>query len=275
MKIGINVMSSIKEMREDFEGIASKLKSWGCDYFEVMSDWGARQETVDYYAQFTGESHWDRENTLKRLGYLRSIGMDIKGMFVFDELLEEQAKDLGIYCRDNCIGYVVLSFLGYGTVEEIYEKIGLIKTVSAVLKDYGVRLYLHNHEHDMNRVTDRDGREKAMIDVFLEHLSPEELMLEVDTGWLIYAGIDPAVYVAEHEDRIAILHLKDIVPDFKTRDRDKIFVACGKGVTDFKALFNALSPKKRDEILYVIDQDNSQGSILDDLRDGIVYLKAL
>ena len=275
MKIGINVMSSIKEMRDDFEGTALKLKSWGCDYFEAMSDWGARQETVDHYARFTGKSYWDRENTLKRLEYLRFIGMDIKGMFVFDELLEEQAKDLGIYCRDNRIGYVVLSFLDYGTVDEIYEKIGLIQKVYAILKVYGVRLYLHNHEHDMNMVTDRDGRKKAMIDVFLEHLSPEELMLEVDTGWLIYAGVDPVSYVAKHEDRIAILHLKDIVPDFKTRDRDKIFVACGRGVADFKGIFDAISPEKRNEILYVIDQDNSQGSILDDLRDGIAYLKAL
>ena len=60
MKIGVNAMSTISAMRDDFEGTIKRLKDGGCDYLEVMSDWGAKQETIDFYAGLTnGSSGWD------------------------------------------------------------------------------------------------------------------------------------------------------------------------------------------------------------------------
>lgn len=276
MRIGINVMSSISAMRKDFEGTVQKLRDGGCYYFELMSDWGARQETIDFYAGLSGgASGWDPANTLKRLEIIRSYGMDVKGMFVFDEILEEQADALGQYCKNAGISYVVLSFLKYGSIEDIYRKIEMIRRTAAVLKPYGVQVFQHNHEHDVLPVTDRDGKSKPIIDVFLEQLSPGELMLEVDTGWVKYAGLDPAAYIHEKSDRIGILHFKDICRDYLNVSRENIFVPCGSGVVDFQAVLDAVPPEKKDTVLYVIDQDASAGDITDDLVQAVSYFSSL
>ena len=201
--------------------------------------------------------------------------MDIRGIFVFDSVILQQADQLGQYCRDAGIRYIVFSFLDYGTIDDIYSKIETVRHTAGILGQYGVRVLQHNHEHDTALITDRDGKKKPIIDVFLEQLSPEELMLEVDTGWIKYAGLDPAEYIREKAERIMILHLKDICHDFREVSRDKIFVPCGAGAVDFQAVMDAIPADRRDSMLYVIDQDASGGDIVDDLITGMQYLNGL
>ena len=236
MDIGINVMSSIGTMKEDFQGTLKKLVNGGCSFLELMSDWGAKQETIDFYASLTGgPSGWDPENTLERLQIIRSLGMDAKGMFVFDEMLEEQAEDLGKYCKENGIFYVVISFLNYGNIDDIYEKIGLIRRTAAILEPYKVQIVQHNHEHDVIPITDRDGIEKPIIDVFLEQLLPQELMLEVDTGWLQYAGVDPAArdyilrtIISNYDENATVLISTHLIADVENVLDEAIFLKQGK-----------------------------------------------
>lgn len=273
MKIGINAMSTIGAMAQDFEGTIKRLREAGLDYIEAMSDWGARPETIEFYTGLTGSSGWDPENTLRRLEVLRSYGMDIRGIFIFDEALDEQAEELGKYCGRAGIRYVVLSFLKYDGIDDIYNKIELIRRTAKILKPFGVQICQHNHEHDVVFITDRDGVRKPVIDIFLEQLSPEELMLEMDTGWVQYAGLDPVQFIRERLDRVGILHFKDICRDFKSVSREEIFVPCGQGAVDFPAVLGAIPEDRREMIGYVIDQDASKGDIVEDLAEAIAYFK--
>lgn len=274
MEIGINAMSSIGTMQKDFEGAILRLKDGGCTWIEAMSDWGARPETVVYYENLTGgPSGWDPQNTVNRIEFMKKENMQIRGIFVFDEILEEQAEDLGKYCRENGISYIVISFMEYGDIDDIYSKVSLIRKVSAILRAYGVRVLMHNHDHDTRIVEDRDHVRKQTMTIFLENCSPEELMLEVDTGWLVYAGIDPVEYVREHLDRIAVLHFKDICEGYGSMSRDDIFVPCGKGVVDFENILKAAAGKK--DLLYVLDQDASGGDIIEDHIQSIKYFNKL
>ena len=169
----------------------------------------------------------------------------------------------------------MLSFREYGGVDEIYEKIAALRKLAGTMGRYGVRVLLHNHEHDLARVTDRDGTEKQIIDVFLDQLRPEELMLEVDTGWVQYVGGDPVAYVREKLDRIAVLHFKDICREFREVAREEIFVPCGKGAVDFQGVLDAIPAEKKASMGFVIDQDASGGDIVEDLVEALAYLHAL
>lgn len=275
MEFGINVMSLIHAMNEDFDGCINRLKTGGCNYFEAMSNWGAEQKTVEFYEKMMGgPSGWDKENTLKRLTYLRSIGMDIKGLFVFEDKLIEQAEELGAYCQDAGLSYVVLTFLEYKNgIDSVYEKIALIQQSSKILKKYNVKVILHNHDHDFSKIIDKDGVEKYIIDIFLEQCSTQELMLELDTGWLVYAGIDALAYIADKIERIAILHLKDICKAYKSVNRQNIFVACGDGAVDFRAVMEVIPAQKKREILFVLDQDASENDIIEDQLKSLQYFR--
>jgi len=276
MQIGINVMSTISTMRDNFQGTVKRLTDGGCSYFEAMSDWGAKEETLDFYAGLTGgRNGWDREQTLERLEYIRSVGSDIRGIFVFDESIQEQTEQLGAYCRDAGMQYVVFSFLEYQGLDDVYSKIDLLRKVSGVMRRFGVQVLMHNHEHDCTEIEDKDGKEKEIIDIFLENLSAQELALEVDVGWLQYADIDPVVYVNRKMDRIQILHLKDICRNYKEKERSHIFVPCGKGVVDFPAIMKVVQEAGRKDMQYVIDQDASEGDIVEELVESVAYLKSI
>lgn len=276
MQIGINVMSLGTPMNQNFESCINNLKNAGCNYFELMSDWGAFPETIKFYENLSGEpSGWDFENSKKRISAIRKAGMDVKGMFVFEECLKGQADELGKYCQELHISYIVLSFLNYENgIDSVYEKINFINELAVTLNKYDVQIIIHNHEHDFNKLTDKDGVEKYILDIILEHCS-DTLMLELDTGWALYAGIDIPNYIQTHLDQLAILHFKDICKQYKNTDRDNIFVPCGDGAVDFATILNAIPDDNLNRILYVLDQDKAETDIVEEQAKSLQYLHKL
>lgn len=53
--------------------------------------------------------------------------MDIKGLFVFFEDLENQAEDVAKYCKEEGIEYISMSFAGYNDIDDVYKKIQMLK----------------------------------------------------------------------------------------------------------------------------------------------------
>ena len=49
----------------------------------------------------------------------------------------------------------------------------------------------------------------------LESTNPQNVMLELDTYWVMRGGIDPIDLMGKHADRIVMLHQKDCPADFK------------------------------------------------------------
>lgn len=275
MRIGTNAISTIPQMREDFEGTIKILHDGGCSFLEPYADWGGSKELLAMCEEQGGKSYWDSENMSKRLEYMKTLGMSIESLFVFDQELEEQAEEMGKYCKEHGIHNVVVNVPGFKDREDVYAHIGLLKRAAKILKPYEVQLLKHNHEYELERITDVDGKEKYVIDIFLEQCTPEELMLEIDTGWIVYSGLDAVEFIKERIDRIAILHLKDICADYKEKNRELISVACGQGIVPFEQVFAVIPDDKKDKILYMLDQDSSEGDMVTDLLESIKYLNAL
>lgn len=273
MKFGANVISIIPQMREDFKGTVDALKIAGCTFLEPTGDWGASDELLNICEKQAGKSGWDTQNMENRLNYLKSVGMTIPGMFVFDQILEKQADQMGKYFQKNGIYYAVVNVPGFSDLNAVYDHIDCLKRVAAKLRPYGVQLVKHNHEYELTKITDRDGKEKYILDIFMEQCTPEELMLEIDTGWLMYMGIDPAEFIRERIERIKCIHLKDICADYQSKERENISVACGEGIVDFGNIFDKIPKEKKDQILFMLDQDSSQGDIMYDLVASLQYLQ--
>ena len=125
MKIGINGLSLMKDLNKDFHKTAEILKEAGCNYIEPLSDWCADPKMLDFYASLSGErSNWDPENAKKRIAILREYGIGVIGMFVFTDYIEEQAQELGEFCKENGITPDFISYTVYlRTVEEVVETI--------------------------------------------------------------------------------------------------------------------------------------------------------
>ena len=277
MQIGINTLSIAKEIREDPSGVAAYLRSIGCGYIEAMTDLGAKEETVEFYAQFIGgRSGWDMAGIRSHVAEMREAGMDVQGVFLFDDCLKENLDEICALLQELGISYGVLTFMNYGeTLESVDEKIALVKRVGPCLRGYGVQLMVHTHDHDFARLTDRDGVKKPLIQMFLEQTTREEMQLELDVGWAHYAGLDAAAYVRDNADRIGILHLKDLNKNYKNMAHDDVSVACGTGVVDFPAILAAVPVAQRETMRYVLDQDPSDTDMLADHAASICYLNGI
>lgn len=277
MRIGINTMSISNEIRADISGVATYLRSIGCGYIEPMTDLGAKEETVEFYAQFTGgRTGWDMAGIRDRVAAVRAAGLDVQGVFLFDECLEENLDEIGTLLQKLDISYGVLSFMNYGeTLESVDEKIALVKRIGPRLRSYNVQLMIHTHDHDFAQLTDHDGIKKPLMQMFLEQTTREEMQLELDVGWAHYAGLDVAAYVRDNADRIGILHLKDLNKNYKNMAHDDVSVACGTGVVDFPAILAAVPEAQRETMRFVLDQDPSDTDMLTDHAASIRYLNGL
>lgn len=97
------------------------------------------------------------------------------------------------------------------------------------LADVGMRLAYHHHDFELERHGDRDG-----LSALLDAAAPERLSVELDSGWLLAVGHDPAQWVSAWGERVARLHLKDV-----DLDRSPPWVDVGDGALDLTGLLIA------------------------------------
>ena len=101
----------------------------------------------------------------------------------------------------------------------------------------GFQLGYHNHAVDLKQLSG-----KTALDELIADTNPKLVVFELDTGHVIHAGRDPIEYLRKYQNRVQLLHLKDLQPGFHvsaridTEDMDTN-AELGSGVIDWRALF--------------------------------------
>lgn len=91
-----------------------------------------------------------------------------------------------------------------------------------------ITLAYHNHDFEFASL----GGVTTGHETLLRNCDPELVKFELDLFWLQKAGRDPAMYIAEHPGRIALVHVKDMA-------RDGSMTEVGTGTIDFQRAFDA------------------------------------
>ncbi len=68
---------------------------------------------------------------------------------------------------------------------------------------FGFKVYYHNHTHEW-----RQENDESLMETILRHTDPSYVCMEMDAGWAICAGIDPAAFVAKYPGRVELMHVK-------------------------------------------------------------------
>ena len=122
---------------------------------------------------------------------------------------------------------------------------------------HGLSVGYHNHWWELAEV---DGRHA--LEVLADHLAPE-VRLEVDTYWAHAGGADVPALLERLGDRVFALHVKD--GDGSTDTKKQVAVGSGSlPVWDFIAA--------KPDALRVVELDDSDGDLLDAVRDSRTYL---
>lgn len=104
-------------------------------------------------------------------------------------------------------------------------KAATLNNAGRICHDLGVHVSSHNHTHEVAHDADEIRR-------LLSKTDPELVSLLFDVGHVHHNEVDVPAFVAEHGERIAGLHIRDV------RDGEEVLIGTGK--VDFPALAGAL-----------------------------------
>jgi sugar phosphate isomerase/epimerase len=124
------------------------------------------------------------------------------------------------------------------------EKLG--KGAEAAVK-HGLAVTWHNHDFEFVALPDGARPIDHIFDA-----GGDKVKFEIDCGWIVRAGADPAAELRRFADRIVAIQTKDTAP-LGTKEDDG-WTATGDGIIDWAALVPLFRATKADHI--VTEHDN-------------------
>jgi sugar phosphate isomerase/epimerase len=136
------------------------------------------------------------------------------------------------------------------TVEKVKSLAQRMNEVAANLSESDARLGFHNHDGEFQEI----GDETTPLEVFDESLN-EEVIFEIDVGWVLTAGYDPTEVIERYNERTELIHMKDM--------ENGEFREIGEGAVDMREVARVARKKARvDYLIYEHDSpSNPAGSV--------------
>ena len=203
INIGLQLYTVRDECEKDFLGTLKKVAEIGYKGLEFCGYYGIKATELREYIDKLGlkalcahVSLSDMlENFDREIEYAKILGMKTISL---PWLPEEYRTDSAAYLKTA----VVL-----GLLEE---------KCSAV----GIQLCYHNHDFEFETIDN-----KYVLDVFIDKVP--NLMLELDTFWTSYVGLDTLEYMKKNSSKLQFVHLKDMIKGDKPE-----FAEVGEGCLD-------------------------------------------
>jgi sugar phosphate isomerase/epimerase len=146
------------------------------------------------------------------------------------------------------------------TEEGIKSTADQLNAAAEKAASYGLRVGYHNHWWEIeSQVNGKHG-----LEVLADNLAPE-VVLEVDTYWAYAGGADVPALLQRLGDRVVALHIKDGDGTTDTKKQ----VAVGSGSVPVQDILAA-----KPDALRVVELDDSEGDLLQAVRDSYAYLTA-
>jgi sugar phosphate isomerase/epimerase len=113
----------------------------------------------------------------------------------------------------------------------------------------GIAFAYHNHNVELVRV---EG--VVPLDYLMSRTDPGLVKMELDLGWLAFAGANPADYVRRYSGRVIACHMKDYDARLPTDAPEQKLVEPGAGAIDFAAVLTAMRDARVPHAFIEIDE---------------------
>ncbi len=275
MEIGINTFGLSKLMGEDFEGTLENMKDCGitaiepCVFYAKQVGWlGKLIKSGVNKSQMGGGCLFD-EDVERKIKIIKEKGFKIRSLHLMiftKNSLEKQFKTALKCARENEISYIVVSY-NMKSIKKMKKRIAALKKATEEAKKYGVQILYHNHSEELIM---ENG--DCVLDYILREIP--DIKIQIDLGWVKFAGVDCVTAMQKYRDRIDILHFKDVIEGANEKNKRHCFTAIGEGSIPLEAIMKEALNLNLDEVPYVIDQDASEGDMLQDILNGVQNIQA-
>ncbi len=244
--VGIQLYTVRAEMAKDFEGTLKAVAALGYKEFE--------------FAGYNNKSPQEVKTLLSSLGVTAP-----SAHFALAALEKDLSKTID---TAKAVGHkiIICPFLMPNerkTLDDYKKVCGILNRAGEACQKAGIQLGYHNHDFEFKEL---EGQ--LPMDLMLAECDKNLVKIELDLGWITYAGKDPLTYFAKHPGRFICFHVKDMNPNTK-----EVTVELGRGNVDFKRI---LAKSKQAGVKhYFVEQDHSTMSPLESIKISMEYLKKL
>ena len=138
------------------------------------------------------------------------------------------------------------------------------------MKKFGMKMLIHNHTEEF-----RVKQGVVVYDELLRLTDPAKVTMEMDCGWVVVGGKDPADYLTRYPTRISMLHVKDFKLQAAQASESGAppSAELGRGSIDYRRIFQAA---KKGNIQHAfVEQEEFDIPPMDALKIDADYMKAL
>lgn len=96
----------------------------------------------------------------------------------------------------------------FTTYDDLMRQCEFFNQVGRECHEEGFTFLYHNHDHEF-----RTFNGKAILDLIVENTDPNYLSLELDTFWVMRAGLNPVEILKHFGQRVKLVHQKDFAWD--------------------------------------------------------------
>ncbi|KMK78121.1 sugar phosphate isomerase/epimerase family protein [Alkalihalobacillus pseudalcaliphilus] len=241
--ISIQLYTLRNQLENDFKGVLEEVARLGFDGVELAGYSGLTVEEVK--------------------SILDELNLQVSSSHIpLERFKNELEQVIAEHKLLGCTHLIVPFLMPEERSEEGYQQlILLLKEVKQVCEREGMTLCYHNHDFEFEKIA--DGR--YALQAILEETGVEA---EFDIYWITKAGERPVDWLQRYQDRVSLVHLKDM-----TVDEEQFFAELGTGGVDIKSVLQV-----GEEIgvkWWVVEQDESKIDPLESIKISMDYLKKI
>lgn len=133
----------------------------------------------------------------------------------------------------------------------------------------GMRFAYHNHTGEF-----RSENGVVFYDELLSATDPAKVSMEMDCGWVVVGGKDPADYLTRYPKRFSMLHVKDFKMSGRPANSEPPpSTELGRGSIDYRPIFQAA---KKGSIEHAfVEQEQFDMAGMEALKIDLEYMRGL
>jgi sugar phosphate isomerase/epimerase len=220
--------------------------------------------TGNTFMERLADNIWKPEELPEYIQIMDKYGLKLSSVHVFSNNIN-QAMDKMIETakKNNISAYIVNC--NQQTIALEYEAFANeCSNLSSTLKEHGIELWIHNNGVEIKTMVEHNGKRVPVLSAILDLCKKANVGAQIDVGWVLYGGIDPVKYLLEVKEYVRSIHFKDLKKDFAIRSDGDIFACLGAGALNVAEILRGI-PLQGSDITVLIDQDASDGDIMEDL----------
>ncbi|MBU3005365.1 sugar phosphate isomerase/epimerase [Paraglaciecola arctica] len=185
--MSVQLWSVNDDLKRDFKGTLEKIAKMGFNGVEFARNYGPFKKDP---------------KGLKT--YIHSLGLEVSGAHVSIQQLDEQHIDetLRFMERLGVTAVIVSMDKRAWSPKGVKELVSELNQAALKAAQKGIQIGYHNHEKEFRKYLG-----STYWDYIASHTS-KDVLLQLDVGWVTYAGMSPVNYVEMYPGRTLTTHYK-------------------------------------------------------------------